>query len=254
MANVFTVLVLLGMLSHAGGACSCSGCTDTKTVSTSLQIAGGSCSNGKKAAVDELKVQSTDGSIFKVYTSTSSYYSAGFRYYSDGGTSTTVTCFNMASNIRVGAEESNIYVYVVCENSYYNCPIKFDVRLVCLTPSKTSDGGSCSSPSQCTSGVCRGSNCCGSKGRSTGCTDCDSDGDCDTCSSGYTNSNYQCVASKKSSGSTCSYNSDCSSTYCKVRHCSKTCVFQCAHSAAQAVYSEDRLLWSLLSAFNDNHL
>ena len=98
-----------------------------------------------------------------------------------------------------------------------------------------SDGRSCSSSSQCNSRVCRGGNCCGSKGRSTGCTDCDSDGDCSTCSSGYTNSNYQCVASKKSSGSTCSYNSDCSSGYCKVRHCSKTCVFQCAHSAAQAV-------------------
>ena len=48
-----------------------------------------------------------------------------------------------------------------------------------------SDGGSCSSSSQCTSGVCRGGNCCGPKGRSTGCTVCDSDGDCSTCSSGY---------------------------------------------------------------------
>ena len=65
------------------------------------------------------------------------------------------------------------------------------------------NGGSCSSSSQCTSGVCRGGNCCGSKGRSTGCTDCDSDGDCSTCSSGYLkergstyyNSGYQCVKS-----------------------------------------------------------
>ena len=237
MANVFTVLVLLGMLSHAGGACSCSGCTSTKTVSTSLQIAGGSCSNGMLAAVDELKVQSTDGSIFKVFTSDSSYYYDGLTNYKEGGTTqgTTATCFNMASNIYVGAEKSNIYVYVVCKNSYYDCPIKFDVSLVCKAPTQMSDGGSCYSSSQCDSGVCRGGNCCGSKGRSTGCTDCDSDGDCSTCSSGYTNSNYQCVASKKSSGSTCSYNSDCSSGSCKVRHCSKTCVFQCAHSAAQAV-------------------
>ena len=47
---------------------------------------------------------------------------------------------------------------------------------------------------------------------------------------------------KKSSGSTCSYNSQCSSGYCKVRHCSKTCVLQCARSDAQAVYSEAALL------------
>ena len=92
-----------------------------------------------------------------------------------------------------------------------------------------SDGGTCSSSSSCSSSVCRGGNCCGPKGRSTGCTDCDSDGDCSTCSSGYTKTSYQCYPSKKSSGSSCSYNSQCSSGYCKVCHCPKTraCVCVC---------------------------
>jgi hypothetical protein len=47
------------------------------------------------------------------------------------------------------------------------------------------DGTSCSSASQCTSGVCRGSNCCNSKVAATSCTDCDSIGDCAACSPGY---------------------------------------------------------------------
>ena len=62
------------------------------------------------------------------------------------------------------------------------------------TPKK-SDGAFCSSNTQCTSGVCRGSNCCGYKGRSTGCTDCSYSGVCSSCSSGYSLNNGQCVGS-----------------------------------------------------------
>ena len=87
---------------------------------------------------------------------------------------------------------------------------------------KTSDGEWCSSSSQCASGVCRGGNCCGSKGRSTGCTDCDSDGDCSTCSSGYTKSSYQCVASKKSDGGSCYSSSHCTSGVCRGGNCCGT--------------------------------
>lgn len=56
-------------------------------------------------------------------------------------------------------------------------------------------GGSCYSSSECSSGTCRGGNCCNSKGKSTGCTDCDSDGDCATCSSNYIKSNFECFLS-----------------------------------------------------------
>ena len=55
----------------------------------------------------------------------------------------------------------------------------------CPLKSYTTDGG-------CTSGVCRGGNCCGPKGRSGGCTDCDSAGDCSVCSSGHTLTGSQC--------------------------------------------------------------
>ena len=62
----------------------------------------------------------------------------------------------------------------------------------CPLKSYTTDGG-------CTSGVCRGGNCCGPKGRSGGCTDCDSAGDCSVCSSGHTLTGSQCFCT----GSTC---------------------------------------------------
>ena len=60
-------------------------------------------------------------------------------------------------------------------------------------PPKKPDGGYCSSRTQCRSGVCRGNNCCGVKGRSTGCTDCSYSGVCSSCSGGYSLSNGQCV-------------------------------------------------------------
>lgn len=70
-------------------------------------------------------------------------------------------------------------------------------------PPRTYDGGSCSSSSSCSSGVCRGNNCCNAKGRSTGCLDCDSDGDCGQCDTGYTKRNYECFASSASSDTGC---------------------------------------------------
>ena len=57
---------------------------------------------------------------------------------------------------------------------------------------KLGDGRTCTSFSSCSSGVCRGGNCCNRKGKSTGCTDCNSDGDCRTCSAGYKKSSYEC--------------------------------------------------------------
>ena len=67
-----------------------------------------------------------------------------------------------------------------------------------------------SSSSECTSGTCRTA-CCGTKGKSTGCTDCDNDGDCSTCSAGYYKSSYQCYAcgSGKTSPSGSTSSSSC---------------------------------------------
>ena len=72
-------------------------------------------------------------------------------------------------------------------------PGGWGVNLVVTCSSKESDGSTCSSGSQCASGMCRGSNCCGAKGRSTGCVDCDSNGDCFACSGGFTKTSDQCI-------------------------------------------------------------
>lgn len=62
----------------------------------------------------------------------------------------------------------------------------------CSVATPTPGGGSCTSDIECSSGVCRGGKCCGPKGQSTGCSDCDSDGECSICSSGYTKTNNEC--------------------------------------------------------------
>ena len=115
---------------------------------------------------------------------------------------------------------------------------------------KKSDGNSCSSSSDCSSNSCRG-NCCGTKGKSTGCTDCDSDGDCGGCSAGFYLSSFACfqcaggktsfagssssascvadadhhdgnVVEKKGDGGVCDNKSQCSSNDCRGSHCCGT--------------------------------
>ena len=56
-----------------------------------------------------------------------------------------------------------------------------------------SDGGVCPSSQQCASGLCRGKKCCGKKGKGAGCTACDYDGDCASCSPGYVLKSHACV-------------------------------------------------------------
>ena len=85
--------------------------------------------------------------------------------------------------------------YNNCVNSGHCCWFQTNDMSVCCPSgsrcngygscSAASNGGSCSSSSSCSSGTCKGGRCCGSKGRSTGCTKCDTDGDCAECSSGY---------------------------------------------------------------------
>ena len=92
------------------------------------------------------------------------------------------------------------YVGTNCKSCYCNHPDAIDGQdgAYCTSASKCCDatptpgGGSCSSDIECSSGVCRGGKCCGPKGQSTGCSDCDSDGECSICSSGYTKTNNEC--------------------------------------------------------------
>ena len=57
------------------------------------------------------------------------------------------------------------------------------------------NGGSCSSSSSCSSGVCKDRRCAGSKCRPSACTSCDYDGDCDNCIAGYELRYDQCEVS-----------------------------------------------------------
>ena len=91
-----------------------------------------------------------------------------------------------------------------------------DTKFTC--DGDTSDGQACTTNTQCKSGDCRGGNCCGSKGRSSGCTDCNSDGDCFSCSPSYYKSAYQCF-SKKSDGSTCDNDGQCDRGDCHGGRC-----------------------------------
>ena len=83
------------------------------------------------------------------------------------------------------------------------------------------DEGICSDDSECSSGYCAGGFCCYS---TTGpnCDECygENDGDCRTCSPGYTRTeSYTCEESLLKDLGTCSSNSECSSGYCAGGFC-----------------------------------
>lgn len=87
----------------------------------------------------------------------------------------------------IGYQWSNYYgnpTFFFAYGSNSDCQKALPTLVRFLT--KVSDGGSCSSlPPSCKSGNCKGGKCCGTKGKSTGCTKCDHEGDCAACSSGY---------------------------------------------------------------------
>lgn len=98
-----------------------------------------------------------------------------------------------------------------CSHSEHGADIKKECPVscgVCTGTTRTGDGGPCSVSSSCSSGVCRGGNCCNAKGRSDGCSDCDSDGDCSICTSGYTKKSYECFATEHYESSAYSCKSD----------------------------------------------
>ena len=66
-----------------------------------------------------------------------------------------------------------------------------------------------------TSGSCKGSYCCTTKGNSAGCTSCDSGGDCQTCESNYYRDSWQCES--------CPYGKSSSSGSTSVSSCISSC-------------------------------
>jgi len=115
----------------------------------------------------------------------------------DGSTCTGDACTSSSSNNcasdRVTVFEPQILcLYWECDNQYDNC--NHDGYTVTWN---AKDTGPCTADSQCTSGSCKGGDCCTEKGMSTGCTDCwQSNGVCKACSSqyDYTLTDYECIA------------------------------------------------------------
>ena len=127
-----------------GRICSCTSCFDDVTIPASKEdriYNSDLCPAGTAAAVSDIKVQSTDGSGFQVYTkddpSSSTYYVAG-------STTSTVTCFNMGSGFLVGGQQSRIYVIITCEEWFQSCSVEYNIDIVCTqigttaTPKTTS--------------------------------------------------------------------------------------------------------------------
>ena len=91
---------------------------------------------------------------------------------------------------------------------------------ICVVTS-VQDVGTCSDDSECSSGYCAGGFCCYS---TTGpnCDECygENDGDCRTCSPGYTRTeSYTCEESLLKDLGTCSDDSECTSGYCAGGFC-----------------------------------
>jgi hypothetical protein len=98
---------------------------------------------------------------------------------------------------------------------------------VSVTIDDVPNGNVCFKSAQCLSGTCKGSNCCKST-LSSGCTACDSDGDCETqsCSSGYYWDSWDCYT-LKSLGTLCTGSNECGSGLCRGRCCSSSVASTC---------------------------
>jgi hypothetical protein len=163
------LLMALGMpaSTHAQSttACGCTGCQQTQTVSSTLWYAppAATCPSGQSATVKNVRVQSTDGSVFEVCTSTTQteagngYCFGGGATYSNGAFYTT-TCFNSPTNMEIGgydlvtnAVSNTIGVLIVCKNTFASCPLVFDVQFLCESFSTTTTTTTTRAPTTTTS-------------------------------------------------------------------------------------------------------
>ena len=120
------------------GACSCTFCTDTTTISAGSETRiynPVSCPAGTGASISELKIQSTDQSGFQVYTKDAP---SSTEYYIAGSSASTVTCFNKGDGIVVGGKYSHIYVIIQCKEWIQSCKIRYTVEITCRQTGTTS--------------------------------------------------------------------------------------------------------------------
>ena len=137
-----------------------------------------------------------------------------------GSTCTGRACSSSSNNnceagpITISDDPQILCFHVICNNGWSDC--KADAYSITWLQIV----GSCNADNECASGSCKGGNCCTEKGMSTGCTECwsSTDGDCKTCSYGYTRTDYECVADAMTTGS-CTAGSQCASGSCKGGNC-----------------------------------
>lgn len=113
--------------SLRAGACDCTFCTETTSVSASNTNTLGhwGCSSGT-AVIDTLDIESTDGSAFTVRTRPSDTS----KYYPSASSDGSVTCYNKGSGY-VGSD-TEISVTATCNNVFSRCPLKYDITAKCI--------------------------------------------------------------------------------------------------------------------------
>lgn len=75
--------------------------------------------------------------------------------------------------------------------TYSSLSHQFKLDISRLNPQLLPDGAPCERNTECNSSKCMGS-CCGRKGRSVGCTECNADGSCEICDENYNRVAYEC--------------------------------------------------------------
>eukprot|EP00942_MAST-04A_sp_MAST-4A-sp1_P007079 g7079.t1 len=120
------------------------------------------------------------------------------------GTCATRCC---AANINNCAQCNSNGECSTCNSGYYKA------SSTCLT--KKSDGVQCTGSNQCSSGTCA-TRCCAAN--INNCAQCNSNGECSTCNSGYYKASSTCLT-KKSDGVQCTGSNQCSSGTCATRCC-----------------------------------
>ena len=141
-------------------------------------------------------------------------YSYGYSY-SYGSDDASSTSYCTAEDGKCSISSS-----CTCQNSgHAKVQLKTDTGATCYWCGKIGDGGSCSSPTSCSSGMCKNDRCAGAKCKSAACTSCNNDGDCAACISTYVLSSLDQCVPKTSDGGSCSSSSSCSSGMCKNDRC-----------------------------------
>ncbi|KAL6069802.1 hypothetical protein QOT17_007375 [Balamuthia mandrillaris] len=125
---VFALLLLLAPQLNAQ-TCDCVACLDEAAVFSEETLYQGSCDDSSQIAViTELEVNSPDGDVFRVLTKDTP---ESDKYYTDGSTSDSVTCYNKGSG-NVGSSDS-VAVVLFCDNYVTTCNVEYRITATCMS-------------------------------------------------------------------------------------------------------------------------